>query len=255
MDFGIKVKSLSAMFAAAVWLSSCSLTTFPAANGKLSGGEFNGEVDLRWENTTRFVYLPVSSNPLTYSFPKGFRFSRNDDFNVDESYRTISPKLMYTDGGSIPRPLWGVDGLSPMDYLPAFMIHDWIYLQHRCHKQNKGEFAGLENFPYERAAIDLALGDTLEQLDSQLTAEGQRRPRNAAQVRALIMSAVKTFGNEAWNGTHCMFPPSDLTKTVEVKQRAIIRTFDSGRMSERFANITKSVEVPRYTLIQRYKVN
>jgi hypothetical protein len=39
---------------------------------------------------------------------------------------------MYTDGGSIPRFLWGVKGYSPWSYAPAYIVHDWLFEAHHC---------------------------------------------------------------------------------------------------------------------------
>jgi hypothetical protein len=44
----------------------------------------------------------------------------------------IVPETMYTDGGSVPQILWGIPGLSPWALGPAYIIHDWIFLVHRC---------------------------------------------------------------------------------------------------------------------------
>jgi hypothetical protein len=40
---------------------------------------------------------------------------------------------MYTDGGSIPRPLWAFRGYSPWGYAPAFIVHDWLFEMKHCH--------------------------------------------------------------------------------------------------------------------------
>ena len=44
----------------------------------------------------------------------------------------IEPQEMYTTGGSIPRILWGIPGLSPWGLGPAYIIHDWLFYIHRC---------------------------------------------------------------------------------------------------------------------------
>jgi hypothetical protein len=44
---------------------------------------------------------------------------------------------MQTDGGSIPRPAWIIPGLSPWDYLPAYIVHDWDFVAHHKHLSNR----------------------------------------------------------------------------------------------------------------------
>jgi hypothetical protein len=44
----------------------------------------------------------------------------------------ITPVEMYTDGGSVPRVFWNIPGLSPWALGPAYVIHDYIFLVHRC---------------------------------------------------------------------------------------------------------------------------
>ena len=61
--------------------------------------------------------MPVSDDPLII---------------VTSDKRTIRPERMYTDGGSIPRMLWGVPGFSPWGYAPAYIMHDWVFEAHHC---------------------------------------------------------------------------------------------------------------------------
>src|SRR6266851_6434044 len=51
----------------------------------------------------------------------------------DVFFGEIVPGLMYTDGGSIPRVFWSVPGLSPWAFGPAYIVHDWLFVVHRCH--------------------------------------------------------------------------------------------------------------------------
>ena len=56
---------------------------------------------------------------------------------------------METDAGSIPRVIWSIPGLSPWDYLPAYMIHDWDFKAHH---------EGLSDRTFEQANLTLAEG-------------------------------------------------------------------------------------------------
>ena len=53
---------------------------------------------------------------------------------------------MYTDGGSIPRPLWALRSYSPWGYAPAFIVHDWLFHMRHC------QLPGNEKFTVDEAA-------------------------------------------------------------------------------------------------------
>lgn len=80
-------------------------------------GTFTGALDVRWVKNDYFLFLPDKDDPFT--------FVRSDG-------TTIRPGPMYTDGGSIPRFLWGVEGYSPWGYAPAYIVHDWLFEAHHC---------------------------------------------------------------------------------------------------------------------------
>ena len=80
-------------------------------------GAFNGRVHLIW------------NGPLDYTFDQRveepFLFIRS---NGD----IVLPDSIKTDGGSIPRPLWNLPGMSPWDYMPAYIIHDFLFTKKPC---------------------------------------------------------------------------------------------------------------------------
>ncbi|MBW2365302.1 MAG: hypothetical protein JRF25_09615, partial [Deltaproteobacteria bacterium] len=82
-------------------------------------GEFISidRIRLRWVNEGWFEYLPDGDTP--------FAFKRNNG-------EIITPEKMYTDGGSIPRAFWIMKGLSPWEYGPSYLIHDWEFDLHHC---------------------------------------------------------------------------------------------------------------------------
>lgn len=85
---------------------------------QLGVGKFSGRLLVCWNGMDNFVFIPDQTNPLTYTTSKG---------------RKIIPKLMQTDGGSIPRILRGFSKkLSPWSYAPAFMVHDWLFAAKKC---------------------------------------------------------------------------------------------------------------------------
>lgn len=78
---------------------------------------FKGALDVRWVKNDYFVFIPNERDPL--------KLIRSDGTSIE-------PGIMYTDGGSIPRFLWGVKGLSPWGYAPAYIVHDWLFIAHQC---------------------------------------------------------------------------------------------------------------------------
>jgi hypothetical protein len=84
---------------------------------KLPTGKLEGRVSIIWNGMDSFIFIPDPQHPLTYTTGSG---------------RKITPRLMDTDGGSIPRLLWVSGKFSPWGYAPAFMIHDWLFIAHKC---------------------------------------------------------------------------------------------------------------------------
>lgn len=85
-------------------------------------GSFNGIPHLRWVGPDRFEFFQDTSNL--------FQFHR---YNGE----TITPEKMYTDGGSIPRIVQSMPNLSPWEYGPAFIIHDWEFEAHHRNLNQK----------------------------------------------------------------------------------------------------------------------
>jgi hypothetical protein len=112
MTVRIRGKHLSmlGLFTAVLAAGCASFTTY-------GDGILKGRVLVQWDRQDEFIYVKAS-NPL--SFKPSFMNT------------AIVPETMYTDGGSVPQILWGIPGLSPWALGPAYIIHDWIFLVHRC---------------------------------------------------------------------------------------------------------------------------
>lgn len=100
-------------------------------------GKFSGDLDVRWVRNDQFLFVPSAAKPFTFVRTNG---------------RHIAPGPMYTDGGSIPRFLWGASGLSPWGYAPAYMVHDWLFEAKHCGYPADG------NFTFEETAVVMAEG-------------------------------------------------------------------------------------------------
>lgn len=142
--------------------------------------DLNGVLLIQWFDERRFIYVVDSKNPL--------RFRTRDG-------REIAPGPMYTDGGSIPRLFWSFRGFSPWGYAPAYVMHDWLFHQHRCKRD-----VPPNQYTFEQA--NLVLDDVIDILFKRKTVE----PNETA--RGLIKWAVDNFGEGAWNEPCDKEPPT-----------------------------------------------
>jgi hypothetical protein len=245
--------SLSALFAAiALFHTSCA--TVPDGNAK-PVGDLSGDLILAWDNSDeRFIFIPSSNRPLVYRRP-----GKPD----------IRPARMYTDGGSIPRIFWSQKGLSPWAYGPAYVIHDFLYNEHRCHvARNPRPSSGGAAFPYSISEADAILYDAMlviEQRVREAAAQGKLPPGTAADFvggdsRALVKLAVDKFGEKAWNdvGDGACLPEPKTHFRVEtikvVEDEAVISSAQRGmRTVKRVSRVrvkNRIVEVQPTTLLK-----
>jgi hypothetical protein len=114
MSFSIRGRHLSMLgLLTAILAAGCaSFTTY-------GDGILKGRVLVLWDRQDEFIYIK-GSNPVSFR-PSFFKGRDN-----------IVPETMHTDGGSVPQIFWGIPGLSPWALGPAYIIHDWIFLVHRC---------------------------------------------------------------------------------------------------------------------------
>lgn len=89
----------------------------------LGAGTFSGRPIVEWNGydlvarRPTFVLRPNPEAPFRYTTAAG---------------RVIEPRLMDTDGGTIPLALHGIGKFSPWGYAPAYIIHDWLFVAHKC---------------------------------------------------------------------------------------------------------------------------
>ncbi|MBS1911155.1 MAG: DUF1353 domain-containing protein [Bacteroidetes bacterium] len=84
---------------------------------KLGMGHFTGHLSLVWNGMDSFIFISDPEYPLTYTTSAG---------------RVLRPRIMETDGGSIPRILRGLQKFSSWGYAPAFIVHDWLFTAKKC---------------------------------------------------------------------------------------------------------------------------
>ena len=120
---------MRALVLALITLLLCGCATMHYSETKPE--ELKGKLTVEWIEPDQFIFRPDNDNPLTFT-----------RYNKDK----IVPGLMYTDGGSIPRPFWALRSYSPWGYAPAFIVHDRLFHMKHC------QLPGSENFTTEEAA-------------------------------------------------------------------------------------------------------
>lgn len=101
-------------------------------------GELSGRVLVQWDRQDSFIYR-VQDNQLS--------------FRPSFMQTAIVPGEMYTDGGSVPQIFWNIPGLAPWGLGPAYIIHDWLFLVHRCGFEAPDE---VKDITFQEAAQILA---------------------------------------------------------------------------------------------------
>jgi hypothetical protein len=107
-----------------LWRLPSILNPFDGRMEDFELGTFHNmdSVFIRWVDGEWFQYCPSQETP--------FSFERHNG-------EVVTPGVMNTDGGSIPRIFWWITGLSPWDYGPAYLIHDWEFDLHHANETNK----------------------------------------------------------------------------------------------------------------------
>ncbi|MEL6132653.1 MAG: hypothetical protein AAFR59_04730 [Bacteroidota bacterium] len=135
-------------------------------------------IRLKWIRPDWFEFIPVKEAPFAFVRHTGER---------------IVPGRMYTDGGSIPRPFWVSENLSPWTYGPAFLIHDWEFDVHHCKWSDK-------RFEEVRDTMMEAIRTLIEM---------ELSPMSEIVFRGIYMGIDSPIARELWNKNpdECPLPP------------------------------------------------
>ncbi|MBL9072387.1 DUF1353 domain-containing protein [Tabrizicola sp.] len=139
-------------------------------------GTFTGEVAVVWlrgtdkEGDGTFVYVPTEAKPLT--------FTRPDKTTV------IQPTMIYTDGGSVPSLARAFRGLTPWNYGPAYIVHDWLFRAKQCWEDGKKrpKYAVVADMSFAESAMIIA--------ESIHALHDSKRVRNDDISGAVVTAAV-----------------------------------------------------------------
>ena len=139
----------------------------------IKAGVFEGNFFLEWIADDNFKYHPEKGNE--------FKFIRSDG-------EIIIPKEMTTTGGSTPKIVQLFDKLSPWEYGPAYMIHDWEF---EAHHQNINEKSFEE--------VNLTLAEAIYTLMT-VGYKGKVLKFNMPVLRAIYLAVMSPVGRKVWDG-------------------------------------------------------
>jgi len=143
---------------------------------KTKAGTLKGKLLVQWIDHDKFIFIPDERTPLT--------FTRHDQ-------TVITPGKMYTDGGSIPRPLWALRSYSPWGYAPAFIVHDWLFFTKYCKKP------GYEKYTVHEAALVLS-----EVMKTMMEKEGA----NKLALYSIYEAVNSPIAENLWETGKCLEP-------------------------------------------------
>lgn len=166
-------------------LAACAIACTPGvpqAQGTYSStpvGKLEGRLLVEWVEPDKFIFTPDAQRPLTFTRSNGVR---------------IQPERMYTDGGSIPRPLWILRNYSPWGYAPAFILHDWLFEMQHCKK------AGFDRFSFPDGAAVLA-----EVMKTMM--ESGKAERDELTLNSMYHAVLSPIARKHWDEGSCFPPP------------------------------------------------
>jgi hypothetical protein len=147
---------------------------------RLGAGRFSGRLTVIWDGADEFVFQPDPTGPFAYRTAAG---------------AVIQPRLMYTDGGSIPRILRGLKNFSSWGYAPAFIIHDWLFTAKKC------DFAPDNTHRFEETATLMAEGmkSLMENGFINFLGHGQKLPKSASTVYLMYLAVRSPAARKVWD--------------------------------------------------------
>lgn len=189
----------------ALCLSACGSFTYDGT----PPGQLKGQLLVIWVGEDKFVYWPRTNDPLT--------FTLGPDLQQKLGVQTIRPGLMYTDGGSIPRPLRALDGFSPWGYAPAYILHDWAFHAHYCNVEevphdpkDAMEYEKISRFQFEDSAALLAEVMKTLMINNRVTT-------NSEAFNLISFGVDSVVARNLWNST-----AADLCDPVSPEHQAMI---------------------------------
>jgi hypothetical protein len=152
-----------------------------------ASAKLTGALDVRWVKNDYFLFLPNKDEPFTL---------------VRQDGTKIQPGPMYTDGGSIPRFLWGIEGYSPWGYAPAYIVHDWLFEAQHCGYEPERKYT------FEDSVKVMAEG-------LKAVMEAAPEVRNYFVFDTVVGAVGSPIARRLWEKGSCKAPPFEIQAVPE----------------------------------------
>ena len=183
----------------AIFLAIGLLTGCASQYEKTKVGGLSGRLIVEWLEPDSFLFLPDDKRPLTFTRSTG---------------EAITPGKMFTDGGSIPRPLWALKNYSPWGYGPAFIVHDWLFEMKHC------ALPGAEKYNVEEAAVVM-----VEVMKTLMLKDPKFEP-DPPTLDLMYTAVSSSVAAKLWENGTCDRPAAEVLASPDGKgQRKPIRRF------------------------------
>jgi Protein of unknown function (DUF1353) len=156
-------------------------------------GQLTGKLIVQWWAPDQFIFIPDRSSPLTFKRVGG---------------DVIIPDRMFTDGGSIPRPLWIFRNYSPWGYAPAFVVHDWLFEMHHC------TLPGNEKYNHHIAA-DVMAEIMKTMMETNIVDKAE------LTLEAMHVAVNSSVAESYWNNGKCTPPPAGFAEKRPIAEFVI----------------------------------
>jgi hypothetical protein len=188
--------------AAFVLCTSCSTLDYD----KIPVGELHGKLTLEWVGPDQFIYRPDAQDPFYFKRANG---------------EIIKPRSVFTDGGSIPRPLWAFRGYSPWGFGSAYIAHDWLFSAHHC------------GYPEANNQTVFTAADVLSECIKTLMERDKNKPeslRNPSLLLTIDQAVRSKIAQDLWNNGKCIVPPSNSPEGRNFRFSISRGTIDPARL-------------------------
>ena len=154
----------------------------------LGVGSFSGRLVVEWNrfdfdnNRPTFVYRPDPDAPFRYTASNG---------------RVFEPRLMDTDGGTIPLILHSLGKFAPWGYAPAYVIHDWLFVAHKCNVAPDNDIS----FPQSADILGEAIKTLMEVGHTDFDGSTKVFPKDEDTLYLIHLGVGSSIAQGTWDNT------------------------------------------------------
>jgi len=151
----------------------------------LGVGEFSGLPAVTWngfypDKRPKFVFVTNRKKPFSFT---------------DSTNRKFRPGLMDTDGGSIPAILHGVMEFSPWGYGVGYIVHDWLFVAHKCKSKPDDDVTFEDSARILGEAVKTVMEVGFEDFDGRKV----KFPRNEGVAMAIYTAVSGSIARKLWD--------------------------------------------------------